>query len=45
MASSGPDEHSANGGVVLTGADDLFAPRSLEFYEAVAHQLAQNSRT
>jgi transposase len=35
---------SADGAVVLTRAGDLVAQRSLEFYDAVARRLAQESR-
>jgi transposase len=43
-APPGPRQQAAHGGVVLTRAGDLVAQRSLEFYDAVARRLAQESR-
>jgi len=43
-AQFGSRQRAADGGVVLTRAGDLVAQRSLEFYDAVARRLAQESR-
>jgi transposase len=43
-APTGLRQRAADGGVVLTRAGDLVAQRSLEFYDAVARRLAQESR-
>jgi hypothetical protein len=43
-APPGLRQRAADGGVVLTRAGDLVAQRSLEFYDAVARRLAQESR-
>ena len=43
-AQFGSRQRAVDGGVVLTRAGDLVAQRSLEFYDAVARRLAQESR-
>jgi transposase len=43
-APQGTRQRVAHGGVVLTRTGDLVAQRSLEFYDAVARRLAQESR-
>jgi transposase len=43
-APTGQPQRTADGAIVLTRAGDLVAQRSLEFYDAVARRLAQESR-
>ena len=42
---SGPRRRAADGTTLLRRAGDIVAQRSLEFYDAVARQLAQKGRT